>query len=251
MPCPCVRLWVLERLESSGMRSPAKSSAVQPWCSDAGSGVMLIPHGCCSTLMLLLHPSPAGARNGCQSFLPMLDRQQRSSGCSGFAVPGWCPPSGQGEGRQCPLIQSCLGSPSLLCPRILSQKWEKNSPSQGLPPTSAGGCAPKSRGKQAKTSQEPKKKKTKLRGFLEEHDPLWLQTSSHRLHRSPWLQGRARVGTPPRAVQTELGSPHKCQGTPNPPRGVFPFRSPPRKREARAGQYSPRRRELLSSGTES
>lgn len=141
------------------MRGPAKSSAVRPWCRDAGSGVMLIPLGRCSMLMLLLHPLPAGARNGCQSFLPMLDRQQRSSGCSGFAVPGRCPLSGQGEGRQCPLNQSCLSSPSLLCPRILSQKWEKNSPSQGVPPTSAGGCAPKSRGKQAKTSQEPKKKK--------------------------------------------------------------------------------------------
>lgn len=33
---------------------------------------------------------------------------------------------------------------------------------KGYPPTSAGGCAPKSRGKQAKTSQEPKKKKTKI-----------------------------------------------------------------------------------------
>lgn len=190
---------------------------------------MLIPRGCCSAPMLLLRPSPTGARNGCRSLPPALARQQRSPGSSGVAVPGWCPASGQGEGRRCPLVRSCLGSPLLLCPLILSQKWEKkkphHSPSRGVPP-SAGGCAPESRGKQAKTSQEPKKKNKnpKSRGFLEEHDPLWPQPSSRRLHGSPRLRGRAGVGTPlPVPCEPSRGHPISAGAPRNTPLGCFSF----------------------------
>lgn len=161
--------------------------------------------------------------------------------------------AGRGKAGNAPLIQSCLGSPSLLCPRILSQKWEKNSPSQGLPPNLCRRMRSQIQREAGKNLTGAQKEKN------QNHEDFWK--SMTRFGCRPALIASTEAPgcrvvpglapPPPRAVQTELGSPHKCQGTPKPPRGVFPFRPPPRKREARAGQYSPRRREFLSSGTES
>lgn len=176
---------------------PRGGRCVRPWRGDAGGGVTLILHGCCSTLMLLLHPlvvPEAGAKAPC----PRLPIGSVPRGAPVSLSLAGAPRGGREKTGDALSSGPVSAAPWLLCPHILSQKWEKNSPSQGVLP-SAGGRTPESGGKQAKTSQEPKKKKKKKPkswGFLEEHDPLWPQPSSHRLHGSPRLQDRAGVGTP-------------------------------------------------------
>lgn len=170
---------------------------------------------CCSTLALLLHPSAAGARNGCRSLLPA---------CPAAVLPGelqcrrprLVPQSGQGEGRRCPLVRSCPCSPLLLCPRILSQKWGKNPALPGGCPTSAGGRAPESRGKWAKTSPEPKKTRNPPnRGDFWKSTTCFGRSPAHHIHGC----GVVRQRTPP----CKLGPPHECWGSLKPPRGCFSF----------------------------
>lgn len=92
-PCPALGS---EVLESSGMAAPQNPMWAVPrdglnpvW--RCWEGVMLVSHGSCSTLVLLLHPSPAAAQNWYQSLLPTLPRELWC--CHARLVP---PKSGQG-----------------------------------------------------------------------------------------------------------------------------------------------------------
>lgn len=149
------------------MCSPAKSSAGcaegrlpgPPRCGDAGSGVMLVPHGCCSVPTLLLHPSPAGARNrtAAKACCPRLPGSGAPWGAPVSPSPASAHQTGRGKAGV-PLVQSCLGSPLPLCHHVLSQKWEKNSPL-------LADALPNPEGSRQKPRRSPKRKKTKITGI--------------------------------------------------------------------------------------
>lgn len=166
---------------------------------------MLAPRGCCSMLLLLLHPSPAkiGASAPCSS----------SPGSSGAAMPGWCPP---GTGREVPgdALSSASVSAAFCCPDLASTPKnggkKKNHPSQGVPPgpedelPNPEGNTQNLAGAQ-KAKKKPKPKTPKSQGFVQEHSLLWPQPSSHHLQRGPSCGVVQRL-----TMQIKLGLPQKC-----------------------------------------
>lgn len=207
---------------------------------------MLVPRGCCSTLMLLFHPAPAGAQSRCQSLLPVLPGELRC--CHARLV---APKSRQGLAGDA--LSATSVSAAFCCSDLASTPKngeKKKRPFPGVPLHQRMGS--QILRETGKTLQEPKKPENpKSRGFLQEHNLLWPQPSSHHLLGGPQLWGRAEVGTPSVPRKPSWGHPINAGAPQNHP-GCFSCRlsSKEKGKQGWAGQYSPQRRELLSSGTE-
>lgn len=210
---------------------------------------MLAPRGCCSMLLLLLHPSPAkiGASAPCSS----------SPGSSGAAMPGWCPP---GTGREVPgdALSSASVSAAFCCSDLASTPKnggkKKNHPSQGVPPgpevelpNPEGNTENLAGAQKAKKPQNPK---PQIPGICARAQPALASAQLSSPPARPQLWGRAEVDNANQAGATPKMLRHPKPPPPTPGCFCCLLSSKEKEKQGWAGQYSPQRRELLSSGTE-
>lgn len=169
------------------------------------------PRWCCFSV--LLQPVPkVGAKTSCP----------RSPGSSGAAMPSWCPPKA-GRGVAGDALSSASVSAAFCCSDLASTPKngkKKKGPSQGVPPAPEDGL-PDPEGNTQNLAGAQKAKKPQITGISAGAQPALAAAQLSSPPGKPPAVGSCRGQHPLCATQTELGPPHKCWGTPKPPRVFF------------------------------
>lgn len=175
---------------------------------------MLIPHGCCSAL-LLLHLS--SAQNRCQSSCPCLPSSSIPMG-----APVWLYQAGApGAGRV--KAGNALSSGPIVAASCCSAL--ASFPKNGKKPSLPKGCPPPLDAlPDPEGIKQKHPKKPQITGNSGRAGPALATTQLCHLHGTPQLRGRAGVGTIPVPCKANRAPPHQRWGTPKPCWGACPAR---------------------------